>query len=138
MALTQPRLQAAHSSWARWVLLLMCAATLAPGVSRWRAHGTGWQMVEVCSGTGARWVLHDVGLRTRATSAKKAGPEQLSHLLDACGLCLLAAERFAPLVSHWHFDWTRVPHTPQPTHLALPFAAFAVAKASARGPPLLS
>ena len=138
MALTQPRLLATHSSWARWVLLLMCAATLAPGVSRWRAHGTGWQMVEVCSGTGARWVLHESVPGTRAASATRAGPEQLSHLLDACGLCLLAAERFAPLASHWRFDWPPIPHPPQPAHLALPLAAFVAAKASARGPPLLS
>lgn len=137
MALTPHKPRLVSTRWMRWVLLLMCAATLAPGVSRWLAHGAGWQMVEVCSGTGARWVLHEGGPGERAANARQAGPEQLSHLLDACGLCLLAAERFAPLACRWHFDWAPVPHPAQPAHKGVPFAALAVAKASARGPPLL-
>jgi hypothetical protein len=121
--------------WVRWVWLVLCVATLVPGVSRWLMHERGtmpWQMVEVCSTSGAHWVLQPEN-GSRRDALRRGHP--LSRFLDACDLCTLAAERFAPLVPAWLAASPE--HLPFALPLLPPWAgnAFQLIDSPARGPP---
>ena len=122
---------------ARWLLMAMCLATLAPAVSRVLVSGPpgdGQEWVELCTSQGMQWVrVAELGpSRSDRSAPADSGP------LDRCGHCTLAAERFAPLL----------PSIPTLTTSALPWASphfFGVEtlsaelpRAHARGPPHLS
>lgn len=123
--------------WVRGVWLALCMATLMPGVSRWLMHERGtmpWQMVEVCSTSGSHWVLHpDDG--SRRDALRRGHP--VSRFLDACDLCTLAADRFAPLVAAWQTTSTeRLPFA-LPELLFWAGSVFSPVGSPARGPPFL-
>lgn len=116
------------------LVFALLLAALAPAVSRtlasWRAPGQGGWM-EVCSGGGVqRWLAGDQGPET---------PPQPGHgALEACVLCVLAAERFAPLTPAL---WAPPPMrggSPPPQALPWRFTAWSTLRPSARGPPAVS
>ncbi|MGS5085429.1 DUF2946 domain-containing protein [Hydrogenophaga sp. A37] len=118
---------------ARGLVFAMLLATLAPAVSRtlasWRVPGQGGWM-EVCSAGGVQRLTGDQGAEA---------PSQPTHLtLDACALCVLATERFAPLMPA---AWAMPPGlggSPLPEALPWRFAAWSTLRPSARGPPTVS
>jgi hypothetical protein len=124
----------------RWLLAAMLLAMLAPGVSRGLAvvvrgpvAGSGaahW--VELCTSQGMQWVRAD------GQADDSSGDSSTPNALDHCGLCTLAAERFAPLIAHW-LIWQGI-RGPQPTPTFAVWASVQVpARAAlARGPPILS
>lgn len=117
----------------------MLLATLAPGISRALAvwvrgplAGGAAQWVAVCTSQGMQWVRADG--QVGASSGDAPAPNALDH----CGLCTLAAERFAPLIAHWPL-WQGI-RGAQPAPLFAVWASVQVpARAAlARGPPILS
>lgn len=118
---------------ARGLVFALLLAALAPAVSRtlasWRAPGQGGWM-EVCSGGGVLMQAGDQGAET---------PPQPGHgALDACALCVLATERFAPLMSvPWVAPLMRG-GSPPPQALPWRFTAWSTLRPSARGPPAVS
>lgn len=128
MAWMTPRLS---RSFARWLVGMMLIATLAPAVSRSLSamHQPG-DWVEICTVQGMRWV--------RLGERDGRLPGGLAQALDRCGHCLLASERFAPLVpgvpelADSGASWLEPPHTP------VGLGAVPILSPTARGPPLLS
>ena len=119
---------------ARGLVFAMLLAALAPAVSRtlasWRAPGLGgWEAV--CTASGMRWV--------QSGGASSESPMQPGHgALDACALCALAAERFAPLIPTPWSAPVLVGEQARPQALCWTTAAWLTCQPSARGPPALS
>ena len=81
---------------ARALLGAMLLAMLAPVISRTLASTrVAGDWVEVRTSTGMRWVQ----LEASGTQGVASGIGDLFHALNDCGHCILAAERFAPLIS---------------------------------------
>ena len=111
------------------VLLL---AVLAPTVSRAMAaqhHSSGW--VELCTSTGTRWVQ----VADDVTPAEQGTASGDNHPLDACGYCLLASERFAPLLPSLPAVLAHAPAGAQPVFVAPPPPLPDVPRHAARDPP---
>ena len=120
--------------WARVCLAAMLLATLAPVISRTLASTRGaGEWVEVCSGTSMRWVQ----LGSVAAESEKAGKGGLTLLLDDCGHCLLAADRFAPLIPSLPVFSFNASSWPTPEHREIATASASALSPSARGPPFL-
>lgn len=119
--------------WARLLLAVMLLAALAPTFSRAMAaqQDTG-NWVELCTSAGMRWVsMGGDGVQTKPTD-----PQNERVSLDACDYCLLATERFAPMLPSLpaviaHAPPWDVPAfvPPQPTTPTVP-------RHAARDPPL--
>lgn len=119
--------------WARWLLALMLLATLAPTVSRAMAverGASGW--VELCTSTGTRWVQMD----NDAAPTNGASTQGDSHVLDACGYCVLASERFAPLLPSLPAVLAHAPTWAVPAFVATVPPLPDVPRHAARDPPL--
>ena len=120
-------------SLARALLAAMLLATLAPAISRTLAasHEAG-DWVEICAGTGMRWVqVGDDGSLPK-------GSEGLRQALDRCGHCTLAADRFAPLLPALPSLVGDSGPSPVPQHASPVARAAGVPSPSARGPPFLN
>jgi hypothetical protein len=123
---------------ARWLLVALLLATLAPGISRALSAvagvppdarpGTHW--VELCTSQGMQWVRVD-RVPARAGSGVP-DPEPL----DRCGHCTLAAERFAPLMLELPVVPVVAGHWAVPFFAATPGVEAPLRAALARGPPL--
>lgn len=118
---------------ARGLVFALLLAALAPAVSRtlasWRAPGQGGWM-EVCSAGGVQRLAGDQGAEA---------PPQPGHLaLDACALCVLATERFAPLIPAGWAAPLMLGGSPPPQALPWWFAAWSTLRPSARDPPAVS
>jgi hypothetical protein len=138
MVLIAPRWNAIARRLARWLVWAMLLAALAPAVSRTlasaRAVGPdGW--AELCTAQG----LQRVALPSASGADGEGGQGDLkAHLsLDHCGYCLLAAERFAPLVSTWAAMPIDPGAHPAPEQLDFSPALRPVLRPAARGPPFL-
>lgn len=121
-----------HRWWARWLLAVMLLATLAPTVSRAMATqqgAAGW--VELCTSAGTRWVQVADDVATAEPGTAPSG----SHVLDACGYCVLAAERFAPLQPSVPAVLAHAPAWEQPAFVALAPPQPTVPRHAARDPP---
>lgn len=122
---------------ARWLLLALLLATLAPGISRALSagglHGAqpGEHWVALCTSVGTQWVRVDLG-----HEAGDLDPDPGS--LDRCGHCTLAAERFAPLSPHRPALPPTLGEPVAPPPLAVLFPVFSAPVPGARGPPLLA
>lgn len=124
---------------ARWLLVALLLATLAPGISRALSAGAGappdvrpgehW--VELCTSEGMQWVAVD--LATARAGSDAPDPEAL----DLCGHCTLAAERFAPLIPELPVVPLLAGHWVVPVSAATPGVEAPLRAALARGPPLL-
>lgn len=122
---------------ARWLLVALLLATLAPGISRAlpALAGSspdarpGEQWVELCTSQGMQWVRVDL----LGDGGSAPDPEAL----DRCGHCTLAAERFAPLVPDLPVLPVVAGHWSTPTFAAQPGVDAPTRTAQARGPPLL-
>lgn len=121
---------------ARWLLLALLLATLAPGISRALSAGgppdarPGQQWVELCTSVGMQWVRVDQG-----TADGDGTPDPGS--LDRCGHCTLAAERFAPLSPSLPVLPPALGDPVAPPPLVVLFTVFSAPVPGARGPPLL-
>ncbi len=121
---------------ARWLLLALLLATLAPGISRALAAGgppdarPGETWVELCTGAGVQWVRLDLH-----SPADDAPPDPES--LDRCGHCTLAVERFAPLSPSLPVLPPVLGEPVVPPPLVVLFNVFSAPVPGARGPPLL-
>jgi hypothetical protein len=119
--------------WSGWLLGALLLATLAPAVSRTLANaattgGPGW--VEICTEQGMQRVhMHDPGSDAGVDAAG-------TGLLDLCGHCTLAAERFAPLASEGPTLPLIAGSAPTPVLATKSGADAPVQAAKARGPPL--
>jgi hypothetical protein len=138
MVLTALRWNAIARRLARWLVWAMLLAALAPAVSRAlasaRAEGPGgW--AELCTAQG----LQRVALPGASGTGGEAVPGNLHAQLslDHCGHCLLAAERFAPLIP----TWAALPIDPGahavPERFVFPPALRPTPRPVARGPPFL-
>lgn len=138
MVLTALRWNAFARRLACWLVWAMLLAALAPAVSRAlasaRAEGPGgW--VELCTAEG----LQRVALPSASGGDGGAvpGDPKAHHSLDQCGHCLLAAERFAPLIS----AWAAMPIDPGahavPEQLVFSLVLRPALRPAARGPPHL-
>lgn len=117
--------------WARWLLALMLLATLAPTVSRALAAShdpAGW--MELCTSTGTRWV--QVGEDKGHDQAPAPG----GQVLDACGYCVLASERFAPMLPDLPAVLAHAPVWVAPAFLAPALPDPDAPRHAARDPPL--
>jgi len=117
--------------WARWLLALMLLATLAPTVSRALAAShdqAGW--MELCTSSGTRWVQVSEG------SDSSRAPAPGAQLLDACGYCVLASERFAPLWPGLPAVLAHAPAWAAPAFLAPALPEPETPRHAARDPPL--
>ena len=122
---------------ARWLLLALLLATLAPGISRTLSALSGGppdarpgeHWVELCTSQGMQWVRVDLDA---AGDAFAPDPESL----DRCGHCTLAADRFAPLIPVLPVLPAVQGHWPVPVFVAKAGAGADVRAALARGPPL--
>jgi hypothetical protein len=121
---------------ARWLLLALLLATLAPGISRAlpvegppdASPGEHW--VELCTSVGMQWVRVDL--------ENPVGPDAPDPgSLDRCGHCTLAAERFAPLSPSLPVLPPALGEPVAPPPLAVLFTVFSAPVPGARGPPLL-
>lgn len=119
----------------RGLLAAMLLAVLAPGVSRAVASTrVAGDWVEVCSAEGMQWVQ----LAAQKPRTEPDHPADLPHVLDPCGHCALATDRFAPLLPSsivvapgdrfWAYQ----------ARLTVPLHALSAPSPGARGPPLLS
>lgn len=119
-------------AWVRGLLAVMLLAVLAPAVSRTLASTrVAGDWVEVCTAQGSQWVQ----LGESSTSPEG---EDWDHAQHACGYCVLASERFAPLLPQLP---TLVPTEPihhEPTHRRWVSVDRDSPTPGARGPPLLS
>ena len=121
---------------ARWVLALMLLAALAPAISRALvpSQNSEGEWLELCTsqGTQAVFVARD--------GAHDPGPGEPAgvHLLDHCGHCSLAAERFAPLIPSLPVLAVLGGHRPLCSWTVQGWASQAAPRAAARGPPLLN
>ncbi len=124
---------------ARWLLVALLLATLAPGISRALSVAAGapsdarpgehW--VELCTSEGMQWVPVDL-------SAPRAGSDVPDpESLDRCGHCTLAAERFAPLIPDLPVLPVLAGVWAVPVFAATPGVDAPLRAALARGPPLL-
>lgn len=123
--------------WARCLLVLMLLVALAPTVSRAMAAqqgAAGW--VELCTSAGTRWVQvnDDTGAADAATDT--AGAHDAHHALDACGYCVLASERFAPMLPTLPAVLAHAPAWVVPAYVAHAPATPDVPRHAARDPPL--
>lgn len=124
---------------ARWLLVALLLATLAPGISRALSAAApespgarpGAHWVELCTSEGMRWVPVDL----TAPRAGSDAPDPES--LDRCGHCTLAAERFAPLIPDLPVVPVLAGVWAVPVFAATPCVEAALRAALARGPPLL-
>lgn len=119
----------------RGLLAAMLLAVLAPGVSRAVASTrVAGDWVEVCSAEGMQWVQ----LAAQKPRTEPDHPADLPHVLDPCGHCALATDRFAPLlpspivVAPGDRFWA---YQARPT---VSLHALSAPSPGARGPPLLS
>jgi len=111
---------------------VMLLAVLAPMVSRTLASTrVAGDWVEVCTVQGSQWVQ----LGESSTSPVNDDPAQEQH---ACGYCVLANERFAPLLPQVTAWSTTKPQHLEPTHRRWVSLDHASHTPGARGPPLLS
>jgi hypothetical protein len=138
MVLTAPRWNAIARRLARWLVWAMLLAALAPAVSRalasTRAEGPGgW--VELCTAQGLQRVALPIASGAGGETVQGDLKDHLS--LDHCGYCLLAAERFAPLIP----AWAALPIDPgahaAPEPLDFLPALRPALRPAARGPPFL-
>ncbi|MEZ5645732.1 MAG: DUF2946 domain-containing protein [Burkholderiaceae bacterium] len=85
----------------RCLLAGMVLAVLAPSISRWLVAGrSAGDWVQLCSSQGTRWIR----LGTQSAEADEAdGPNDIVAMHDLCGHCVLAAERFAPVLPTFAF-----------------------------------
>lgn len=112
----------------------MLLATLAPAISRTLASTRGvGDWVEVCSGTSMRWVQ----LGAAVDGAESDDPSRSTLVLDDCGHCLLAADRFAPLIPSLPVFGAANSPWPTPPYRGLSAMAASAPSPGARGPPLL-
>lgn len=123
---------------ARSLLAAMLLAALAPAISRTLANSrSAGDWVEICTSGGIRWVRLQAPEAGRSTPAEQPAQDGLLHAMDHCGHCLLAAERFAPLIpSIPAIDGVSGAH-PVPRHVASVATVAPPPLAAARGPPLL-
>ncbi len=116
----------------RGLLAVMLLAVLAPLVSRTLASTrVAGDWVEVCTAQGSQWVQ----LGEPSSSPLSDDPAHEQH---ACGYCVLANERFAPLlppVSAW--SAAKLEYA-EPTHHRWASLDRSSPTPGARGPPLLS
>ena len=116
----------------RGLLAVMLLAVLAPMVSRTLASTrVAGDWVEVCTAQGSQWVQ----LGESSTSPVSEDPAHEQH---ACGYCVLASERFAPLLPQATAWFTTQPQHLEPTHRRWVSLDHASPTPGARGPPLLS
>lgn len=119
----------------RWLVGAMLLATLAPGISRSLASTRGaGDWVEVCSGTGIRWV--QMGAAVDGVETDDLTRSALT--LDNCGHCLLSADRFAPLIPSLPVFLAAASLWPTPPYRGLTPIVASAPSPGARGPPLLS
>jgi hypothetical protein len=112
----------------------MLLATLAPAISRTlNASRDVGDWVEICSGTSMRWV--QVSATQDPNSPNDS--EGLQPLLDDCGHCLLAADRFAPLIPSLPVFAGPAQTWSTPLHRGFALVLASAPPPSARGPPLL-
>jgi hypothetical protein len=116
----------------RGLLAVMLLAALAPMVSRALASTqVAGDWVEVCSAQGTEWV------QLGESSGPSEGLDR-AHEQHACGYCLLASERFAPLLPRVPVVWPTDHLQGEPEYRR----GFSVERHApspgARGPPLLS
>ena len=117
---------------ARGLLAAMLLAVLAPAVSRALASTrVAGDWVEVCTAQGSQWV------QLGESSTWPVG-EDPAHEQHACGYCVLASERFAPLLPQVPAWSTTQPQHLEPTHRRWVSLDHASPTPGARGPPLLS
>jgi hypothetical protein len=116
----------------RGLLAVMLLAVLAPMVSRTLASTrVAGDWVEVCTTQGSQWV------QLGESSPSPLGDDP-AHEQHACGYCVLASERFAPLLPPVPgFSSTQLEHA-EPTHRRWASLERASPTPGARGPPLLS
>ena len=116
----------------RGLLAVMLLAVLAPMVSRTLASTrVAGDWVEVCTVQGSQWVQ----LGESSTSPVNDDPAHEKH---ACGYCVLASERFAPLLPQVPAWSTTQPQHLEPSHRRWVSLDRASPTPGARGPPLLS
>lgn len=124
---------------ARWLLVALWLATLAPGISRALSAAApgapdarpGAHWVELCTSQGMQWVPVDL-------AAPRAGSDVPDpESLDRCGHCTLAAERFAPLIPDLPVVPVLAGVWAVPVFAATPGVDAPLRAALARGPPLL-
>ena len=116
----------------RGLLAVMLLAALAPMLSRTLASTrVAGDWVEVCTVQGSQWVQ----LGGAPTSPVNEDPEHEQH---ACGYCVLASERFAPLLPPGSAWSTTQPQHVEPTHRRWVSLDRSSPTPGARGPPLLS
>lgn len=124
---------------ARWLLVALWLATLAPGISRALSEAApeapgarpGAHWVELCTSQGMQWVKVD--LATLRAGSDVPDPESL----DRCGHCTLAAERFAPLIPDLPVLPVLAGVWAVPVFAATQGVDAPLRAALARGPPLL-
>jgi hypothetical protein len=120
--------------WTRALLAAMLLATLAPAISRTlNASRDVGDWVEICSGTSMRWVQVSAALDPDSASDSK----DLQSQLDDCGYCLLAAERFAPLIPSLPVFTGPTQTWPTPLHRGVAMVRASALPPIAQGPPLL-
>ena len=126
---------------ARWLLVALLLATLAPGISRARSAAapeapeasdtrSGAHWVELCTSEGMQWVPVDLTVPRAGSDVPDPDP------LDRCGHCTLAAERFAPLIPDLPVLPVFAGVWAVPVFAATPGVEAALRAALARGPPL--
>lgn len=113
----------------RCLLVAMLLATLAPAISRTlsSAHGVG-DWLEVCTPNGMAWEPLSAPVTHTGDDTR----------LDHCGHCLLAAERFAPLLRSRFASVDGVTQAARPADQARTAVSRCALYPPARGPPLLS
>lgn len=122
---------------ARWLLVALLLATLAPGMSRALSAAArpdaraGEHWVVLCTSEGMQWVAVDLTVPRDGSGVPD--PEAL----DRCGHCTLAAERFAPLIPHLPVVPVLAGQWAVPVLAATPCVEASLRAALARGPPLL-
>lgn len=123
---------------ARGLLAAMLLAALAPAISRTLASGRGaGDWIEICTSGGIRWVRLQAPEAGRSNPTEQPGQDGLLHAMDHCGHCLLAAERFAPLIPSLPVVDAVAGAHPVPRHMASAATIAPPPLAAARGPPLL-
>ena len=116
----------------RGLLAVMLLAALAPMVSRALASTrVAGDWVEVCSAQGTEWV------QLGESSSPSEGLDG-AHEQHACGYCVLASERFAPLLPPVPVVWTNERLPSEPEHRRWVSVERHAPSPGARGPPLLS
>lgn len=121
---------------ARWVLALMLLAALAPAISRALvpSESVGGEWLELCTSQGTQAVF------VALDGAHDPGPGEPpgAHLLDHCGHCSLAAERFAPLIPSLPLLSVLGGHKPFCSWPVLVWFSQTAPRPAARGPPFLN